>query len=135
MVKKVIHKPPSRVRYEKNNPTVSCRVSKELYDNLDRVKKREGKSFTDILKLGLGEIEDIEEKVNNARTNGFNKGYQKGYAEAESMFKVTFRCNNCHQIIVVDDAAEKKAIDTYMSTTWTHQECPKPVVNRIPRKS
>ena len=44
--------PPSRIKYENNHPTVSCRVSKEIYDRLTESKKLDGKSFADILKIG-----------------------------------------------------------------------------------
>ena len=50
-------KTPSRVKYEQNHPTVSFRVSKELYDMLQAVKKAEGKSNTDVLKAGVGLLE------------------------------------------------------------------------------
>ncbi len=46
-------KPPSRVRYEESHPTVSCRVPWEVYDRLYEVMEEEGKSFADILKIGL----------------------------------------------------------------------------------
>lgn len=36
---------------------MSSRVSKELYDRLQVVKKAEGKSITDVLKVGVGLLE------------------------------------------------------------------------------
>jgi hypothetical protein len=135
MAKKVTHKPPSRERYEKSHPTVSCRVPKELYDQLARTKNREGKSFTDILKLGLGEIEDKKEELKITRKNGFDEGYTKGYAEAESLYKVIYHCRKCNQVIAVTSDLQKESIDLYMSTKWGHSRCPAPVVNHFPRKS
>ena len=46
--------PPSRARYEQRNPTVSIRVSREMYDRLKALKERSGKSFGDILREALG---------------------------------------------------------------------------------
>jgi hypothetical protein len=135
MAKKVTHKPPSRERYEKSNPTVSCRVPKELYDQLARIKNREGKSFADILKLGLGEIEDKKEELKLTRKNGFDEGYREGYAKAESLYKVNYHCHKCNQVIAVTSDLQKESIDLYMSSKWGHSQCPVPVVNRISRKS
>ena len=45
-------KPPSRVKYEQKRPTVSFGISKELYDRLQAVKEAEGKSATEVLKMG-----------------------------------------------------------------------------------
>ena len=45
---------PSRVKYEQKHPTVSFRVSKDLDDRLLAVKEAEGKSSTDVLRVGAG---------------------------------------------------------------------------------
>jgi len=41
-------KTPSRIKYERDHPTVSFRVSKEIHDRLQAVKEAEGKSITDV---------------------------------------------------------------------------------------
>src|SRR3990172_3407277 len=110
--------PPSRIRYEERNPTVSCRVPQEIYDRLVAAKEVEGKSFADILKIGLGEQEVQAKKVKAARQQGRDEGYKKGYAEAESRYKVTYHCSQCRQPVVVDSLIEKEAIDKYMSQGW-----------------
>ncbi len=126
------HKPPSRIRYEQSHPIISCRVSKEFYDNLVRAKNQEGNSFTDILKLGLGKIENMNKKLAEAKKKDFNEGYLKGRTEAESQHKVIYHCNNCKKPMVIASPEEKKAIDEYMSSRWHHGECPKPKIGRIP---
>ncbi|MBF8267727.1 MAG: hypothetical protein HW388_1235 [Dehalococcoidia bacterium] len=57
MTKAVRKTPPSRVRYETANPTVSCRVPTEVYDRLQAVKEAEGRNCADVLKIGLGILE------------------------------------------------------------------------------
>ncbi len=57
MARSKARKTPSRIKYEQSHPTVSFRVSKELYDMLQAVKKAEGKSNTDVLKAGVGLLE------------------------------------------------------------------------------
>ena len=45
--------PPSRVRYQQNNPTVSCRVSRLLYNQLKVLGEQGDKSLGDILREAL----------------------------------------------------------------------------------
>jgi len=113
-------KAPSRVRYEESHPTVSCRVSMEVYDRLEEVKYTEGLSFADILKIGLGITEPI------AKHNALvNSRYRKaGYAEAERLYKVTFPCPGCGQVITVTGNEAKEAAGRFMNEHgWAHKEC------------
>lgn len=117
---KVKRKPPSRIRYEQTHPTVSCRISKEAYDRLQEVKEGEGRSFADVLKIGLGILELKAKKDEKA----YSRGYNDGYYEAELEFKVTYRCNVCGEPIVVNTREEKKAIKEYMENhDWGHRAC------------
>jgi len=113
-------KTPSRVRYEESNPTVSCRVPKKIYDRLQEIKLKQGKSFADILKIGLGILQLKARKEENA----YSKGYNDGYRRAELEFKVTYACNVCGKLIVVSTRTEKEAIKQYMEEhSWGHREC------------
>ena len=58
---------PSRIKYEQNHPTVSFRVSKEIYDRLEIVKEAEGKSITDVLRVGVGLLEVKVSKEKEAK--------------------------------------------------------------------
>ena len=71
-------KPLSRVKYEQTHPTVSGRVERELYDLLKAVMAETGCSFADMVKAGLGVLKEIDDKLAEAR----RQGYQEGYAEA-----------------------------------------------------
>ncbi len=57
------HRPPSRVKYEANNPTVSFRVSLEEREQLDRIREETGRSFADMIKAGAGILEDEHMKA------------------------------------------------------------------------
>lgn len=46
--------PPSRIRYEKSHPCVTCRVSRTEYDQLDELRRSQGKSFKQLLLTGAG---------------------------------------------------------------------------------
>ncbi len=128
MAKKVTHKPPSRVRYEKSNPTVSCRVPRELYDQLARIKNREEKSFADILKLGLEKIDNFNKQLSETSKKSYVEGYQKGYADAEGIYKVMYHCYKCKRTMVVDSTEEKEVIDRFMSEKWAHDKCQSSVI-------
>jgi hypothetical protein len=117
-------KPPSRVRYEQRNPTVSCRLSRDIRARLEKVKKLEGKSFADILKTGLGILEIHVREKETARKAGQAEGYRRGYSEAERLYKVNYPCNMCGKMLIVTSRDEKEAIKEYMKDNgWGHQEC------------
>ena len=64
--------PPSRVRYEAANPTVSVRISQELKQELEDLKITTGMSMADIFKAGLDKIQPDAEEI-----------YERGYGCAE----------------------------------------------------
>ena len=115
---------PSRVKYEKSHPTVSFRTNKELYDRLQTVKKAEGKSTADVLKVGLGILEVKVGKEKEARRQGYEEGFEKGYEEAKALYKVTFPCSVCGKTIEVTAKGTKEAIRRYMvEHGWGHADC------------
>jgi hypothetical protein len=131
MAKKRKKSPPSRKKYDENNPVVSFRVSKELYDRLQAVKRAEGKSITDVLKVGVGLLEVKVRKEKEIRdkafTEGNDKGIEEGYAVAEEAFKVTYLCSKCRKPIELDSPEEKQAASRYMTENgWGHGDCINP---------
>ena len=124
MAKVSKHKAPSRVKYEQSHPTVSSRVSREIYDRLSKAKEVEGKSFADILKLGLGMTEVRLKKLEEAKKQGWDEGYKKGFADAKLRYRVIYRCSVCEKALEVTSKEEKEAISEYMREKgWAHQEC------------
>lgn len=116
------HTPPSRQRYESDNPVVSLRVPKVLYDALVKFKKSRGLSFTDVLKLGLELAEpDLEE----AWTQGSLWGHDVGYEAAQMQYEVNYPCSRCrlrHLSITSDD--EKEAASSMMLRAgWHDPDC------------
>jgi len=115
---------PSRIKYEQNHPTVSFRVSKEIYDRLEIVKEAEGKSITDVLRVGVGLLEVKVSKEKEAKKQGYEEGFSDGYEEAESLYKVTFPCSICGKTLTVTGKKEKEAVKRYMREhRWGHVEC------------
>ena len=124
MVKVTRRKAPSRVRYEQSHPTISCRVPLEIYQKLQAVKKAEDRSFTDILRIGLGQLEVKVSQEKEARQQGYKKGYNDGYKRAAALYMVSYPCKKCGKMIAVTDNNEKEAIKTYMlEHKWSHSEC------------
>jgi predicted CopG family antitoxin len=124
MAKKRRRNPPSRKRYEQSNPTISCRVSRQVYDRLQEIKKAEGKSMADILKVGLGLFEVKRRDEKTIRQEAYDEGWEKGINDAEALYAVTYRCSNCRKEMVVHTKEEKKAIREYMHEHgWCHGDC------------
>jgi len=124
MLKSKKKRTPSRIRYEQKHPTVSLRVTKELKDGLQAVKEAEGKSITDVLKVGLGLLEVKVAKGKEARRQGYEEGFEKGYEEAKNLYMVTYPCKICRKTIEVMRVKEKEAIKRYMRQHgWAHAAC------------
>jgi hypothetical protein len=124
MAKGKRNKTSSRIRYEQSHPTVSFRVSRELYDRLQAVKKAEGKSITDVLKVGVGLLEVKIRSEEKIKLQGYDKGYEKGIEDALELCEVSYPCSVCGETIIVETKEEKKAIAKYMvEHGWGHAKC------------
>lgn len=117
-------KPPSRIRYEQAHPTISCRVAKEIYDRLKTLKESEGRSFADILKIGLGIVEVKIKEEKEILEEGYIEGFQAGYEEAEDLYKITFPCPDCGNSVEIATKESKQAvIDFAQEQGWGHKRC------------
>ncbi len=94
------HKPPSRLRYEETHPTVSLRVSRELRNHLDEMRRMSGKSYADILRDGAMRNElSVKES--------YQRGYEKGWDDAKNEEELCWHCGTytedigmiCHECI------------------------------------
>ena len=116
-VGKVYHKR----KCEKRRPAYGKR---DMVIHGGSVKKADGRSFADILKIGLGILEPRVKGESEARKQGHIEGYKKGHAEAERLYKVAYSCKNCGGMIAVTSTAEKEAIKGYMEKVgWMHRTC------------
>ena len=124
MTKKKKRNPPSREKYERDNPVVSFRVDKELYDRLKAVKKVEGRSMADILKAGLGLFEVKIRKEAEIRQQAYDEGEENGINRAVEVHAVRYNCVICGKEMIVTTDEEKRAIKRYMREHgWGHAEC------------
>ena len=112
-MRKRTHKPPSKVRYDESHPTVSIRVSRALYDQLDDLRNRSGKSLGDILR------EAVRRQGPSA-----HRSYMLGHEAAKKYYAVYYRCSVCRAPILIYTARAKAAVAQYMNEHgWAHSEC------------
>jgi len=106
-------KPPSRAKYDLSHPTVSIRVNRELYDQLEAIRLVSGKSLGDILR------EAVDKQAPS--TMG---AYEDGYDDAKREFSLTYKCHICGGNIILSSPKEKEAAAQYMREhRWAHVEC------------
>ena len=112
-MKKKKHQPPSKIKYNQTHPTVSIRVSQDLYDQLKDLREKSGKSLGDILRESLGK-----------QAPSTKKAFQRGFDKARRQFVVTYRCSVCGGPLEVTTDEEKKEVAMYMrSANWAHTSC------------
>jgi hypothetical protein len=106
-------KPPSRAKYDESHPTVSMRVTREMYEELETLRLVSGKSLGDILREAL-----------DKQLPSTGEAYDSGYEVAKSEFAVTYKCCICGGNITLSSAEEKTAAAQYMREhRWGHSEC------------
>jgi len=107
------HQSPSKIRYNQSHPTVSVRVPRSLYDQLEELRETTGKTLGDIFREAVGK---------QAPATG--EAYKRGYRKAQEIFTVAYRCTVCSGIIVVKTKEEKQAIARHMREQgWRHSDC------------
>lgn len=74
---------PSRIRYEESHPSVTFRVSKEDYKRLDRIRKKWGMSFREMIMHGVGLIEKDMETEKKRINEATKRAYEEVWAEAQ----------------------------------------------------
>jgi len=119
---KATHKPPARIRYEQSHPTVSFRVSKDIYDLLkQRLEDLGGISFADFVKESLGlqqaKVSDIEKIKETA--------WNKGHDQAIEDYQIWYFCAVCgKRIDMPPNSDSHKAMIAYMKEHgWAHARC------------
>jgi hypothetical protein len=124
MVKKKRRNPPSRKRYERDNPVASCRVSREVYDRLLTIRKLEGRSMADILEAGLGLFEVKVKSEKEIWQQAFDAGEESGINRAEELYAIRYKCSGCGEEMFVSTDEEKTAIRRFIKEQgWGHKEC------------
>lgn len=109
--------PPSYYRYQREHPTVTVRLTKDLKEMLDKVKGN--MSYADIVrKILRNDFKEIYEKA-------YEEGYVEGYNDAFKDYAIWYYCVVCGKPIYVrPNSSSHKAIIEYMREHgWGHSEC------------
>ena len=115
------HVPPSRARYEAENPVVSFRVTKDLHAKLEALKRWTGKSTADVFREAVGQQFDVAARVYRA---GRIKGFREGYEAGEREFRVNYHCRACGELIPITSAGAKAEANRLMNAEgWGHSAC------------
>ena len=128
------HKPPSRIRYEKNNPVWSVRMPKEWIDELESELKANGQSRKDFLGIALEKqaLNAGEIRV-NWRKKGYDQGYEQGlkdgdaegYTKGKYDWAIWVYCCNClKQLFIKRDSQDHKVLIEVMQGHLKHSKCP-----------
>lgn len=107
------HSPPSRVKYDLSHPTVSVRVSRSLYKELNIIRRATGKSLGDIFREAVGK-----------QLPSTKNAYLKGYGDAKVRYAVDYQCSICGGKLTIGSDSEKNAVAAYMREQgWRHGSC------------
>lgn len=111
-------KPPSRVKYEAANPTITARLPRAAFDRVKEHQAKTGESIADLVMATLDQreipVKQIEESA-----------YKQGYAAAQEHFQVPYPCRRCRRPILVNSPEEKQAVSDFMQQRgWKHVTCP-----------
>lgn len=110
------HKPPSRMRYKQNHPTVSFRITRELYDELKAFLINSNQSFGDFVRVALEKQEA-----------DYDQSFTDGYSTGENDWKIWYFCSICRKKIYIQPNSDShKSLIEYMGAHgWGHADCHK----------
>jgi flagellar biosynthesis/type III secretory pathway protein FliH len=112
-------KPPSRRRYEEQNPTVSFRISKEkkeklnsLVNNLEVTKKEWFESIIDEESTKCSAV--FQQGLTKGEKEGFEKGhaegYDEGYKHAYQEFVAKVPCAVCGEPVAINTERQREEL-------------------------
>jgi flagellar biosynthesis/type III secretory pathway protein FliH len=127
-------KPPSRERYEAENPVVSFRISREKKENLEELVAEHGTTKKDWLESVITDASQQYDAVwQQGHTKGYEEGKQEGYQEAKAEYLVEAPCDVCGEPMTVQSEEMKAAIfdlltqvpraETAGEWNWGHSSC------------
>ena len=125
-MKKKRHKPPSRIRYEKNNPVISFRIKKELYNEFKAFLKDQELSIGDFFRIALKKQKATYKRADTGGYNrGYNDGKNNGAKTAISIWRIWYYCKICGEMIYITPNSDPhKALINYMKEKgWGHAKC------------
>jgi flagellar biosynthesis/type III secretory pathway protein FliH len=133
-MKRKKHKPPSRERYEKNNPVWSVRMPKELIETLEAELKLNGQSKREFIGVALKkQMLNVEEIRVTSRKKGYDQGYEKGYQDGDKKgydrgmneWAIWGYCHKCNKkIFFKRDSPNHETMVEVTQGYLEHSQCP-----------
>lgn len=134
-MKKSKKKPPSRIRYEKNNPVVSFRTKKAWYDEFKAFLKDQGLSIGYFFRIAFekqkANYERVKEKwyaegYKQGDLDGYKNGYNEGYNQALNEYMISVPCYRCLKPLYIRrNSKHHKEVIEEMRGRLTHDQCPR----------
>lgn len=148
------HRPPSRIKYEKNNPVFSVRIPQAWDDTIEKIRQETGLSkkmvFGLMLEKLIGKYEaakkqGYDEGFNKAfegakkieyhdaylkgkqegSNDGYNKGYDEGYKVGKAEYLIEVPCARCHKpLILTHNTPEYPTFKKWAQVCLFHRYCP-----------
>ena len=113
--------PPSRQRYEESHPTVTVRVSREIYNQLLEIREATGQSWADLMKVALKLQKPVlTRKPNEAE---LHISFEQGWEHAWNEYALVVPCSKCGKDITVNSDNKQSAIEYLKSGGFQHQKC------------
>jgi len=107
---------PSRIKYEKNHPTVSARLPKDKHDKLLALLRNLDVTLRQLLLHFIDEFEIKIKPVEEAR--------QQGFQESKKIYMVIYLCWKCGKPIAITNPETKKVVSKFLTEHgWGHKEC------------
>jgi flagellar biosynthesis/type III secretory pathway protein FliH len=148
------HRPPSRIKYEKNNPVFSVRIPEAWNDTIEKFRQETGlskkKVFGLMLEKIIGKYEAVkkqgydegykkgvdegkkmgyDEAYNKGKqdefTKGYNKGYNEGYKVGKDEYLIEVPCARCNKpLILTRYTQEYPTFKKWAQVCLFHRYCP-----------
>lgn len=121
IIKSMSNKPPSRKKYEENNPIISFRISKEQKEELDQRLENLDITRKEWLENQVQKQRQNQKDIEIDETDKYKKGYEEGYKEgkedAKEEFIMKVPCDICGEPMTVINEDCKETIYEIIETT------------------
>lgn len=109
------HKPPSRQRYEKKNPSISIRLTADLRALIDEARGE--MSYPAYVKNVLNK------SIDELNKSALQRARESGFKKAESSFKITLPCSECGKPMVITSGGPIHNDMKEHYNNWVHGDC------------
>ncbi len=124
--KKASNKPPSRVRYDAENTSVSAKLTRDRRELIRKRQRRLNQSVGDMFDEWLQSMDTKLRDDDVAYEEGRKQGRREGFKEARGRYGIPFKCNNCKEVAFVQNPHHKKFLSDAIEgfEEWVHDVCP-----------